>query len=77
MDRLDNEPDGEPSPTKKAIYNKQYYKEHSEDLKARARIRAKIGADKKRAEDPEAYRLERKEYMRQWRARRKLQSLII
>ena len=73
MDRLDNEPDGEPSPTKKAIYDKKYYKEHSEDLKARARLRS----DAKRAEDPEAYRLERKEYMRQWRARRKLQSLII
>ena len=73
MDRLDNEPDGEPSPTKKAIYDKKYYKEHSEDLKARAKMRA----DKKREEDPEAYRLARKEYMRQWRARRKLQSLII
>ena len=58
---------------KKAIYDKKYYKEHSEDLKARAKMRA----DKKREEDPEAYRLARKEYMRQWRARRQLQSLII
>ena len=26
MDRLDNEPDGEPSPTKKAIYDKNIIK---------------------------------------------------
>jgi hypothetical protein len=74
-DSLDNEPDGEPKPSKKALYDKLYYREHCEELKARSRE----NKERKKREDPEKVREEKKQYMRIYRAKLKelKKSIII